>query len=115
MLENVDELYMRKILEVPAKTPIAGLYITLGLIPIRFLLKKKRVMFLHYLLNSDSNSLVSKVLMAQVDQPAKDDWCNVVEEDMDQLGMKGMSIEDFQETSKEAMKTMVKEVKTMKI
>ena len=29
MLENVDKLYMRKILEVPAKTPIAGLYITL--------------------------------------------------------------------------------------
>ena len=75
----------------------------------RFLIKEKRILFLHYILNCERTELVSQVLWAQILKPVKNDWCNVVEEDLQQVGLGSLTIEDFQTFSKNKMKKLVKE------
>ena len=50
------------------------LYLESGCKPIRFLIMTRRLMFLHYILNEDDQSLVSRFFQAQNAQPYKDDW-----------------------------------------
>ena len=44
-------------------------------------------MFLHHILTRDEDALISRVFWAQVQKPAKGDWCEVVKEDLDSLGL----------------------------
>ena len=46
MLESVDESLMRSILECPLSTPKEMLYLELGVVPIRFIIKMRRINFL---------------------------------------------------------------------
>ena len=46
LLESVDEGLLRKILETPSSTPIEMLYLELGVIPIRYIIKERRLNFL---------------------------------------------------------------------
>ena len=49
-LEKLDNILLRKILEAPASVPTVMLHLELGTIPIRFILKTRRIMFLQYIL-----------------------------------------------------------------
>merc|ERR1712096_430137 len=48
ILESLDRRLMRRILETPTSTPIPSLYLELGCIPISFIIKAKRLIFLQY-------------------------------------------------------------------
>lgn len=63
---------------------------------------------MYYVLNCNKNDLVSQVLWAQIQKPAKHDWCNVVEEDLEQVGLGHLTIEDFETFGKHKMKALVK-------
>ena len=86
-LEEIDEQLLRKILEVGAGCPKEMLYLETGTIPIRFLVAFKRVMFLHYILNQDKDSLIYRILEAQVRNPSKNDWSETVKQDLEELGI----------------------------
>ena len=58
-LEKIDRILIKRILEAPASTSTKSLYLESGCIPIRFLIKARRIMFLHYLLNRDKSELIS--------------------------------------------------------
>ena len=51
ILESVDELFMRRILEVPSTCPKEMLYLELGCLPIRYIVSARRLLFLHYKVN----------------------------------------------------------------
>ena len=108
-IETTDVILMRKILEAPSTTPIPALYCELGLYPARFSIKSKRAMFLHHLLKRDKDEMISKVFWAQVNNPAKGDWCLVVLEDLDALGLGYLTLNDIEKKSKYQMKKLVKE------
>ena len=72
-LEQIDEQLLRKILEVVAGCPKEMLYLESGSIPIRFIVIFKRVMFLHYILNQDQDSLIRRVFEAKVRNPSRND------------------------------------------
>jgi hypothetical protein len=107
-LEKVDEMLLRKILKTPISTPIASLYLETGAIPIKYLIKEKRIMFLHHILTRSKDSLISQVFWAQVAKPAKGDWSTVVAEDLNSLGLPDLSLKEIEEMSKEKLKAMVK-------
>ena len=77
-LERVDETLLCKILETPITTPQEILYFEFGVIPIRFIIKSKRLNFLKYLVSEPSDSLVSQVLEAQLKHPTRNDWGQTV-------------------------------------
>ena len=106
-LEQVDENLMRKILEVGQGCPKEMLYLELGCKPIRFTIMMRRLMFFHYLLNEDSNSLIHRVLQAQIKNPSKDDFILSVESTLDELDIH-LSHDDIKNLSKETFHKFAK-------
>ena len=60
LLETVDVNLLRKILKAPKSTPTEMLYLELGCIPYPDLIQKRRLMFLHYIMNEDPKSMIFK-------------------------------------------------------
>ena len=46
MLEGVDEMLLRRVLECPMSTPKEMLYLELGVLPLRYIIKMRRLNFL---------------------------------------------------------------------
>ena len=71
VLENVDELLLRKVFEVPSTCPKEMLHLELGCLPIRYVVTTRRLLFLHYFLHEEEDSLIHKVLVAQSGTPER--------------------------------------------
>ena len=82
-LEQVDEQFLRIFLEVGKGCPKEMLYLETGVIPIRFHIYKRRLMFLHYLLNESEKSLLNKFIKKQMEEPSKNDWIESVESNLE--------------------------------
>ena len=108
-LESVDRMFLRRILKVPTSTPIASLYLETGCIPIFYILKMRRIMFLHHILTREPSALITRVFWAQVRQPVKGDWCLVVKEDLDSIGLSHLSYEAIKEYEQDTLHDLLKE------
>ena len=84
-LESVDKYLLKSVFQSPCSTPIAAYYFETGAIPISFLLKGRRLMYLWTILQKKEDELVSKVYQAQKIFPIKDDFVNQIKEDMDEI------------------------------
>ena len=84
-LEKIDKLLMKRILNVPASTPSALLYLELGLIPLQYTIQARRLMFLWYILTRQEDDLLLKFFNAQMNEPCKNDWVLTVQSDLDFL------------------------------
>ena len=73
VLENVDKIFIQYILSGHSKTKHEAYYLELGIIPIKFIVMSRRIMFLHYLLSRNANELLVKFFKAQVSKPGKND------------------------------------------
>ena len=58
LLETIDLSLLRQILNAPKGTPKEIMYLELGLIPFRDLIRGRRLNFLHRILNEKTNSLM---------------------------------------------------------
>ena len=81
-LESVDKLLLRKLLNTPVSTPSEGMQLELGILSINTVIKARRINFLHYLLNTSENEMLSKVFRSQLDQPVQFDWSEQVKADI---------------------------------
>ena len=72
-LERIEEDFMRNLIKTTKGCPIIQLYIEFGQIPARFEVMKLRLFFLKYILNKDSESLISRFLQIQIEKPTKFD------------------------------------------
>jgi hypothetical protein len=108
-LERVDEMLLRKLLETPISTPGASLYLETGSVPLKFILKGKRIKYLHHILTRNRQALISQVFWAQVRQPAEGDWCTVVQEDLATLGLAELTFDEISNMSKYAVKNLVRQ------
>ena len=98
-LEQVDDMLLRRVLEVGSCCPKEMLYLETGATPIRFTIMQRRLMFLHYILNEEKSSLISKCFEAQKRNPCRNDWIISIYEDLVELDI-GLSFEDIQNLSK---------------
>ena len=105
-LEIMDRRLMRKILETPDGTPNELLYLELGCIPLEEIIKCRRINFLHYLLTRNEDELVFKFFKAQLRNPSKGDWTNIVKQDIEDFGI----TETFDEISKLSKSAFKKKV-----
>ena len=107
-LEQVDEMLIRKILEVGQSCPKEMLYLDTGCTPIRYIIMLRKIMFLHYILNEDEESLVYRVLQAQLKKPVKGDWIVGVQEILIELEIE-LSLEDIKNLKEETLRKFAKE------
>ena len=72
---------MRKLFNASSKTPVEFLYMETGKIPIRYILKSRRLMFWYDIVNRDEKSLLHKFYKAQKIKTVKNDWIEQLEKD----------------------------------
>ena len=68
-LDDLDLSLMRKAMCLSSKSSRPLIYLETGIISVEYILKKKRIMYLHHLLNCDDSSLSESVLLAQIKCP----------------------------------------------
>ena len=82
-------------------------YLELGIIPVRFEIMKRTILFLHYLLQQDKTSMVHKVLQATLQNPIKNDFGETCKKYMKSLEL-NIPIEEFGKLSKWKAKTLLR-------
>ena len=80
-LEKIDEEFLRKLLNAPAKTPKVSLYIETGKIPIRFIIQSSLLMYWKHLVSVSQDRLISKFYKTQKNSPVRGDWVILLEKD----------------------------------
>ena len=61
------------------------LYLETGAIPIKFIIKQRRLSYLHHILTRKDNELIKKVYMAQKRKSVNNDWVLTVKKDIDKI------------------------------
>ena len=108
-LESADRLLLRRFLDAPVSSPKSSLYLELGLVPVKFKIKAKRILYLHYILTSDQDETLAKVFWAQKKDPIEGDWWLTIQNDLCEFGLDHYSLNDIQQMKKEKFKEIVKE------
>ena len=96
LLESVDLMLLKGVLKAPKSTPKEMLYLELGITPFKEIIRKKRLLFLHYILNQDKKSIIYKVFKAQLKNKTSKDWVTTVKKDFKELNW----ITSFKEVKK---------------
>ena len=84
-LEKADEALLRGLVMGHAKMPIPALYLDTGMMPTRFVLARRRVLYLQTILQRAPGELTRRVFEAQKEDPTTGDFCLQVKEDMEIL------------------------------
>ena len=87
-IETVDLMFMRRILNAPKTTPKEMLYLELGCLQFRHIIKKRRLSFLHYLLNEEPDSMINRFLWTQMEKRNPKDWTTTILRDLEELNIK---------------------------
>ena len=106
-ISNVDEYIMRKILGAPAKTPIEALYLETGCLPIKYIIQRRRLMYLHHILRRPDNELIKKFYNIQKLKVSKGDWAETIITDKTLINLQ-MSDNEIAQLSKYKFKNIFK-------
>ena len=108
-LEQTDELLLRKIFDCSSQVTCEILYLELGLLPARYIIKLRRMIyFQHILKQRRKNTLLYQFLIAQIEEPKKNDWVSCIRKDMVELEIQ-MNSDEIEEMNIEKFKNMCKE------
>ena len=113
-LEQIDEHLIREVFGAHSKTATEMLYLETGTIPLRFIIKNRRVNYLHHILTRNENELIYKFFKAQERLPVKHDWVNSVRKDFEELKI-DITHENISQMKKHKFKKMLKEILKIKI
>ena len=87
-LEKCDESLIRKILGCSRQVPSELLYLSLGILPIRYLIMIRRIMYLHHILQQrNCQTLLYQFFEAQCNVPKNKDWVTQVKSDLTEIEM----------------------------
>ena len=86
-LEEIDNIFFRKLFRVPASCPKEALYLETGSIPIGIIVKMRRVTYLHHILTRSKDEMLSKFFYAQWYDPVKGDWTKQIKNDLCDLNI----------------------------
>ena len=106
LLEQVDEQFVRELFECSSKVATELLYLDLGLTPISYIIKTRKLMFLHHVLKQDRKSLVYRFFQA-LSNLTKGDWVSEILEVIEEIEL-GLELEDIGIMSKERFKSLVR-------
>ena len=79
VLQSAQLLYLRNVMEVSRASPTVALFLELGILPIRFEIEKRQLLFLKRLLNQDKNDPVQNVHFKQLKYVAEKNWANYIQ------------------------------------
>ena len=110
-LEEIDNIFLRKLFNCHSKTAKEFIISESGTIPIRFQISGRRLLYWKHILSVDKSELIYRVYLAQKLSPVRGDWITLLEKDKDQFGI-NLSDEDVKIISKQKFKTFIKQKST---
>ena len=82
-LEETDEILLKKIFNCSSEINPEMLYLELGLMPIRFIIMLRRLIYLQHILKQNpEQTLLYNFFRAQIENPSKNDWVSSVVKDL---------------------------------
>ena len=84
-LEQVDKSLWCKLLEVARTVPYDLICLEVGLEPIRYIIMRRRLMYLQHIMKQEETSLVKNFFLTQIKSLKKKDWGRKVFEDLQHL------------------------------
>ena len=107
--ERIEQMYFKKILRAHSKTPLESIYLELGVIPLRFKLMKRRILYLQLIMNRDDHEITKQVVEAQKKDCLQGDFFAQTERDMQMLSI---SYKELEMTNETLQKRLDKQVDT---
>ena len=86
-LEKCHEMALRKLLDLPSKTPKQMLYFLTGSGPVRFQIQRRRLVYLHHILNQNEESLLRTFFEHQYKTRKSKDWATRIIKDLFEFGI----------------------------
>ena len=105
-LESVDTYLWRNVFNSISSTPTISYFIETNSIPIRFIVKGRRIMYYWNIIQRDESELVRKVFNSQTRFPVKNDWVVQLRQDLEECNIK-LSDEEIKQMKKEQFKNLV--------
>ena len=105
-IEAADLDLMRKIFNAHSKTASELFYLETGKIPLRFVVYKRRLMYLWQILTRNDGELIHKVYSVQRLQTTRGDWFQIINEVKEKLAIE-KSDEEISSMKKETFKTYI--------
>ena len=110
-LEVIQGKILKKLLKLPKSTPYWGILIELGIWPVIWQIKYKKLMLLHNLLHSDDERVAKQVIIDQRDTMQSQCWYSEVRDTIEDLELR----KNPEETIKPEWKKITKEAITKKV
>ena len=107
LIETVDVSLLRGILKAPKSTPKEMLFLELGVLPFREIIRKRRLGFLHYILHESEDSMIRKCFESQKRNKTSKDWVTTVSSDIEEINL-NMTFEDIKNMKKTTFMNTVK-------
>ena len=106
LLETIDVQFLRQILRSPKTTPKEMLFLELGCIPLRELIRKRRILFLQYIVKESPQSMMYTFLEAQLKNRKDKDWISLVLRDIQELKL-NLELEDLKKMKNSKLKLIL--------
>ena len=84
---KIDEAYLRNLFKAHSKTPIEAFYLETGKLPLRYILKSRRLMYWWHIEKLREEKMLSKFLKAQKNNPVRNDWILQVTKDKEEFNI----------------------------
>jgi hypothetical protein len=97
---------MKKIFNAHTKIASELFFLETGKIPFRFVIYKRRLMYLWHILTINENELIYKVYSVQKLQTTKGDWFKIIQKTKDFFSIE-KSYEEIKEMKKDAKKLIL--------
>ena len=107
-LEAVDRILLRKVLNARYATAIEAFYLETGLLPIRFIVIARRLLYYWSILQKSEKELVRQVYDAQKLAPLNNDWILQIKDDLNYCEIY-FGESDIAKMKKQKFKSIVKE------
>lgn len=101
-------MWVRNLMECSSSVPKELLYLELFIIPIRYIIKTRRILYLHHILQNKRESLLRRFFEAQLSNPSHRDWVSQVLDDLEELDL-NLELEQIENMKREKFKILLKE------
>ena len=87
MFERAEQSLFRKVLAAHSKSPIECFYLELGVVPFRFQVMKRRILYYQTIMKRDNEEITKRVVLSQMQSRIKGDFYMQVSKDMEDLNI----------------------------
>lgn len=103
-LQTLQLKTLKRIVHAPNSTSNSFIFLELGILPIKFEIIKRKLMFLHHIQTLRENDPVKLVYKQQQQLPFENNWCKEVQEMIEEFGI---SVTDLDSISRNIWKNRV--------